>query len=168
MTNYFSTCTGVDEVKSLYRSLARANHPDLGGNTRTMQDINASYHDALKSYDGIKVGQYDNGKERVYRYHYQTEQSVVEKYADILRAKLPGRIVVEICGTWIWVSNTQKDDRTALKALKLLWHAKRIQWFWKPEGQYSRYNANMTNADIRNYYGSKILDKDTESAMVSV
>jgi DnaJ-class molecular chaperone len=44
MSNYFSKCSTVEEVKSLYRTLAKQHHPDLGGDTATMQEINSQYH----------------------------------------------------------------------------------------------------------------------------
>jgi curved DNA-binding protein CbpA len=40
---YFETCNTLEEAKTLYKSLARANHPDTGGDLRTMQEINAQY-----------------------------------------------------------------------------------------------------------------------------
>jgi hypothetical protein len=41
MYKYFENCASLEEAKSLYKKLARENHPDFGGDTRTMQDINA-------------------------------------------------------------------------------------------------------------------------------
>lgn len=43
---YFNTCTTLDELKKEYRRLTMLHHPDRGGDTATMQDINAEY-DAL-------------------------------------------------------------------------------------------------------------------------
>ena len=41
--NYFKECKTIDEVKTLYRSLAKQHHPDRGGVTETMQAINSEY-----------------------------------------------------------------------------------------------------------------------------
>ena len=49
---YFANCNTPEEVKSKYRLLAMENHPDMGGDTRTMQDINAEYLTILKRLDG--------------------------------------------------------------------------------------------------------------------
>lgn len=43
---YFKNITSLAELKKQYRALAIANHPDKGGDTETMQDINAEF-DAL-------------------------------------------------------------------------------------------------------------------------
>lgn len=43
MTQYFSNTNSFAELKSQYKALALANHPDRGGDTATMQAINAEY-----------------------------------------------------------------------------------------------------------------------------
>ncbi len=40
---YFNSCTTIDEVKAQYKKLAKENHPDMGGDTATMQAINSEY-----------------------------------------------------------------------------------------------------------------------------
>ena len=45
---YFKNVTSVEEVKSLYKKLALANHPDMGGDSATMQEINNEFEEAFK------------------------------------------------------------------------------------------------------------------------
>lgn len=40
---YFSNITSLENLKEQFRALALANHPDKGGKTETMQEINAEY-----------------------------------------------------------------------------------------------------------------------------
>ena len=40
---YFTNCSTLDELKKEYRRLAQLFHPDCGGDTATMQRINADY-----------------------------------------------------------------------------------------------------------------------------
>ena len=46
MTKYFVNCKTLDELKKAYKAAAMKYHPDMGGDTATMQQINAE-HDAL-------------------------------------------------------------------------------------------------------------------------
>ena len=39
MTNIFAACKTLDELKKAYKAAALKNHPDLGGDTATMQAI---------------------------------------------------------------------------------------------------------------------------------
>ena len=48
-TDFFKDCTSLDEVKKLYKELALKHHPDRGGETATMQQINAEYESILKN-----------------------------------------------------------------------------------------------------------------------
>lgn len=41
---YFHTITSFAELKKQYRTLAITNHPDKGGDTKTMQEINAEFN----------------------------------------------------------------------------------------------------------------------------
>ncbi len=52
--NYFSDCNSPDEIRTKYRNLVKKHHPDLGGDTKTMQEINTAYEIALKRMDGRK------------------------------------------------------------------------------------------------------------------
>ena len=44
---YFTSCTTLDELKKEYRRLAMIHHPDVGGDTATMQAINAEFEAAF-------------------------------------------------------------------------------------------------------------------------
>jgi hypothetical protein len=43
MKRYFENCKDLDEVKKEYRRLAKANHPDIGGDSEIMKQINSGY-----------------------------------------------------------------------------------------------------------------------------
>ncbi len=46
--HYFSSCQTPDEAKRLCRQLALEHHPDKGGSTQVMQNINIEYAKYLK------------------------------------------------------------------------------------------------------------------------
>ena len=47
---WFGHCATTDELKKHYKNLARQHHPDLGGDLRTMQDINAAFDAACREF----------------------------------------------------------------------------------------------------------------------
>ena len=50
--NYFEGCNTYAEVEARYRELARENHPDLGGDTATMAEINRQHSMARAYFQG--------------------------------------------------------------------------------------------------------------------
>lgn len=55
MVNYFESCTDAASIKRKYIELAKKHHPDKGGDTRTMQEINSQYQTKLK-FSKVKPG----------------------------------------------------------------------------------------------------------------
>lgn len=44
----FENCRTAEELKKAYHAAARANHPDMGGSTEKMQQINAEFEKAAE------------------------------------------------------------------------------------------------------------------------
>src|SRR5690348_1679930 len=92
--NYFSDCKTIDEAKKKFYQLAKIHHPDKGGNTATFQEISNQFEKFKPSSEKF-TGEFDsfNGKE----------------YAAIIEQliKIPS-IIVEVCGSWVWVSGDTK------------------------------------------------------------
>lgn len=146
--NYFTNCRTVEEIKTLYRKLARQHHPDLGGDTATMQEVNRQYHEALAHCDG-QTTRDEQGRAHRYTYNRETEQELMDKIQALLKI-LPAHCEVLLIGRWIWITGTRREDsvaREALKAEKAIWHAKRLCWYWrafqaKHYGRQSRHDLN--------------------------
>jgi len=162
--NYFRGLSTVGDVKSKYRALAKANHPDRGGDTAVMQAINAAYHAALAALDGQEnVG--SDGKPHVYRYDRDVEQEVMDKVVELLGLRLPG-VKIEIIGTWVWVSGDTKPVKELLKAAGLRWHSKRQRWYWR-RFTYRRRYSGASFETLRRMYGSKTFKDDGGKAVVA-
>src|SRR5882724_8116612 len=93
---YFQDCKTIDEVKATYKKLAKQYHPDLGGDTATMQAINTEYAFACAK---IVKGENLTAEE--------TDEQIrlSEEYRQVIEQliNLPG-IIIEVVGNWIWVT----------------------------------------------------------------
>ena len=58
---YFYDCHSLEDVKRKYKELAMLHHPDRGGNTATMQEINNEYEEIQKNplFDFAKQSEED-------------------------------------------------------------------------------------------------------------
>lgn len=163
----FSTCLTPAEIKSLYRNLALENHPDLGGSTRAMQDINAAYLTALKSLDGYKAPENDKGYAWTYRYNEGIEKSVMDKVRDLIALKLPSNVEVWIVGVWVYVKGITFDDtdsRTKVKDLNLKWHGTHKSWYWKPYKGRTHYSGSSFRTIAAVYGAKKVVEDDTKKS----
>ena len=79
---------------------------------------------------------------------------VIEKIINI-----PG-IIIELCGSWIWISGETRGFKEQLKAAGCFWASKKKMWYWRaPEDAvHSRHTKSMT--EIRNKYGSERIYSD--------
>lgn len=150
---YFDNCNNLNELKSLYHKLILENHPDLGGNTRTMQEINAEYdrmHEVLKKAQNREAKVNDQVKETT-----ETPEEFRMVVEQLL--KLDG-IEVELCGAWLWISGATREVKEELKALKCRWSKSKKMWYWRHEEKgcyWSRGSHSMNH--IRSKYGSEKL-----------
>lgn len=160
MINYFENCTTPGEIKARYRELAMKHHPDRGGDTRIMQDINGQYHDLLKSKSGFKF-QRKNGEWKEYKYNFRNEQYIVEALDKLLRLQLPADVEILIIGLYIWVRGDTKPIKEDLKKIDFRWHSKRQCWYWRPAWMTSSYSAQPLET-LMGYYGGRRVEHEGE------
>ena len=165
--NFFPNCETVGEVKSLYRELAKLHHPDLGGDLEMMKQLNLAYHAKLQSLNGQERTA-ENGKTYTYKYNAETEQRVMDKVAEILKAGVGKNWEVEVVGIWVWVSNTARADKDLLNknGCGLKWHSKRSRWYWKPYSSKARYSSQSFDS-LRSMYGSRLFENEKASTMAT-
>lgn len=105
-----------------------------------MKIINDAY-DALKKYAGeMKSEQTDYG----------------DMLNDALNAisGLPA-LVIEICGSWVWVTGETREHKDTLKESGFKWAAKKKAWYFRPEEFSSRSKGTKSLEEIRAKYGSQ-------------
>lgn len=155
---FFTNCRTLDELKAEYRRLAMKHHPDRGGDTRTMQDINGEYEQV---FEILKARHNETHDE-----HHQTTETAAE-YRDIINRlmKLDG-LVIELCGSWLWISGETYAHKDELKAAGCRWSSSKKMWYWRHEED-SRpwHRGKSTIAEIRMKYGSQVFNAAGEEAI---
>ena len=157
--NYFQDCTTVEEIKALYKKLAMENHPDLGGDTATMQEINNQYQQALKKCQGQKSTD-ENGKEHTYKYNESVEVDLMRVISELLALKMDADVY--LIGTWVWILGDTKPHKEQLKELKCRWHAQRAAWYYRDESNRGYGSSKGGLSDIADKYGCKKFSKDDD------
>lgn len=135
---WFNNPQTLEELKKQYKQLAIKHHPDMGGSTQDMQEINAEYEMWFKKFTTEET----------------TETS--EEYRIIIETliNLEG-IEIEICGTWVWITGDTKPHKETLKGIGFKWASKKHAWYWHSEGYKKMHKGNYTLDEIREMHGSQ-------------
>lgn len=151
---YFNQCNTLDEVKATYKKLAMENHPDRGGDTATMQAINAEYAFAsARILKGANLSQEETEQEIRFSEEYRR---VIEQLAN-----LP-MITIELVGLWIWVTGDTYPHRAALKNAGLFFASKKQAWYYRSEEYKVTKGGKKTLDEIRSKYGSEIINRQQQ------
>ena len=156
MYKYF-TAKNLDELKAEYRRLVKKYHPDCGGSVGIMKEIN-NEHDRL--FEELKAKHNAKADE----YHQTTETA--EEFREIIEALLNlDGLVIELCGSWLWISGQTMKHKEALKAAGCRWSSNKKMWYWRHEEDGRRWHkGNRTIGEIRTKYGSQVFTAAGETS----
>ncbi|SEJ16640.1 hypothetical protein SAMN05192553_102723 [Cyclobacterium xiamenense] len=156
-TDYFRDCTSLDEARKTYYRLAMKLHPDKGGDEEQFKELANQFH-AFKPSE--------------FKYENEFSDWNSKAYSGIIEAlmEIPG-IVIEICGSWIWISGETKNRKDQIKSIRAGEHyqrgfsAKKSMWYFSPKGYKKRSSDELDMDSIRNIYGSEELRGNSQKAI---
>jgi len=162
--NYFINCNTMEEAHTLYKALARQNHPDVGGDLRTMQEINAQYAQFCATFARTE------GYERQRQAHSENRKSAadfhnLDEVTEVLRAKIEfalnlGGVDIELMGLWVWLTGETRQHKDAIKAQGFKWAHKKQAWYFAGVPSFNRQEKSLD--EIRSMYGSQKFEKRQE------
>lgn len=156
---YFNNAKTAEELKQLYKKYARDLHPDCNpgkDTTREFQDMQAEYQKTWEKLKNIHT----NAQGETYT---KETSETADQYINIIEALLhiPG-LMIELCGSWLWVTGNTKDVKEQLKTLGFRYSPKKYAWYYH-EGEYHKKGKGEKSlADIRAMYGSEQFATKTE------
>lgn len=155
--DWFPGVKTLDELKAKYRELARKHHPDHGGSTEDMQEINAQY-DKLSQ---VLPKQKADGTTYQPRPD-QREAPEAFRAAVLAVINLEG-VELELCGTWLWATGDTKPHKDTLKAAGYHWSHDKAAWYWHEPGYRKVGKTTMGLDEIRATFGSETVTASTSS-----
>jgi hypothetical protein len=158
-----------DEMKLQYRALCLKHHPDVGGDTRTMQDINAEWADiqAREAWSQAKARQesaHASGQKSAADYHDLDQVTEQLRIMIEWALNLDG-VQVELMGLWVWLTGNTFPHREEFKQwnaehadLKWKWSSNKTAWYFAAVPTFNR--SKTTLDQIRNNYGTKTFSRN--------
>ena len=145
----FRNCKTLDEAKTLYKELCKIWHPDLN-----QKDTTAEFQAMQNEFHAFKP--------ETEKFEGEFEQWNSEEYAFIIDQLLNiENITVTVCGSWIWISGSTKEQKDKIKTvetgetMKRGWSPKKLQWYFSPSGYRKRSKKVLSFDRIRELYGSE-------------
>ena len=147
---FFHDCKTVSEVKAMYKKLAKENHPDLGGSTELMQQINNEY-----AYACVRVAKMANLTQQ----EMDVEMELSELYRETIEKiiHLDG-IVIEVVGHWIWVTGNTRPVKEVLKEAHFYFASKKVAWYFRGD-EYRSKGGKKSLDEIKTKYGCETINK---------
>jgi curved DNA-binding protein CbpA len=142
---YFNQCKTIDDVKHLYKQLAKEHHPDKGGQTATMQEINSEYSFVIaKLLDGMKISDEE----------MQSSILSSERYQNAINAVIGfDKIIIELVGCWIWLTGDTFPIRNYLKQNGFYYSKPKRAWYFRAEEYRAKYSSKMDLEVLKDIYG---------------
>ncbi|KAB7884614.1 hypothetical protein [Poseidonibacter ostreae] len=140
----FKNVTGIKEAKKIYKKLARKLHPDVGGSEEEFKALNAIYTDLIE-----------------HKIYFSNDIKIDIELEKIISLILHfENIIIELVGSWIWVSGDTKEIKEKLKELGFKWASKKKKWYY---GEMKGRNPNQKSMDeIKSKYGCETLKKENK------
>jgi hypothetical protein len=149
---WFIECATLEDVKALYKKLAKQYHPDLGGDTVSMQEINKEYALATaKTVKGTNLSDEEAENEILSSEAYR---KAIEQLIHL------DGITIELVGYWLWVTGNTYPVRVALKKAGFLFAPKKIAWYFRTTEYKVSQSSGKSLDQIRGKYGSEVLNDE--------
>ncbi|WP_113638525.1 J domain-containing protein [Nubsella zeaxanthinifaciens] len=146
---WFGECATLDQVKTLYKQLAKQYHPDVGGDTATMQEVNREFaYISAHFIKGANLSEEETEKEILSSEAYRKAIGAIAHL---------GGITIELVGWWIWVTGDTYAHRKALREAGLMFAPKKLAWYFRTAEYKVSKGGKKSLDEIRAKYGSEVL-----------
>lgn len=143
---YFNSCHSIDDVKHLYKQLAKQHHPDMGGRTETMQEINSEYSYVIaKLLKGSNLTVEEMESSILSSQNYRNAIDSIIGFVNI---------TIELVGTWIWVTGNTYPYKDYLKENGFCYSHPKKAWYYRSEEFKAKFSSKMELSALKRIYGS--------------
>ena len=160
---WFNNPQTAEELKEQYRRLALKNHPDMGGKKESMQEINNEYDSLFARLKDI----HKTVKGDIYTAKKTTTETPEEFRHIIDQLFKMENIVIELCGSWLWLTGNTITYKDELKSMGFKWAVQKKAWYFHHGDYHKRSRKTMTMENIRKMYGSSAIVPESERLQIA-
>lgn len=144
---YFKDCKSIEEVKEIFKKLAKELHPDNGGDAENFKQMMNEYTEAFNRLKNI----HKNANSETYE---KATSETPEQFADVINSIIHLQdVTIEMIGSWVWVEGNTYPYREHLKELHFFYSKNKKAWYYTGEDEKSRRKGRYTLDQIKEKYG---------------
>lgn len=148
--NYFAGCNTNEEIKAMYKKMAKALHPDCGGSEEAFKDLQKQYEEAFNRCGKI----YTNREGQQYEKTSSTETAA--EFMNIINKVIHMEgVTIEIIGSWIWLTGNTKAYKDYIKAAGFFWSKNKNAWYYNGDDKKSKRRGRFTMDELRSKWGTE-------------
>lgn len=157
MMKWFNNCKNQEELRREFRNLCKQLHPDCGGDAELFVQMQELYKQLL-----VKLANSDDKSQ----WFAKKEAQHASEYADLIvqLQKLQG-IVIEQCGSWLWLSGNTLPHKEIIKQFGFKWSKNKTAWYWAPDLSDKRKRGHYSMDTIRTIFGSRVYESERQAAI---
>ena len=144
---WFKDIHTLDELRTMYRKLALLHHPDRGGSTADMQEINNEYDILSKRLINSNTT-FSEGRKSWEEF---VSSEIRNKLNEIIFLE---DIIIEIIGSWIWVTGNTRAVKEQLKLHGFKFSPNKLAWYWQSGDYHKLSKKQFSLDDLRVMFGS--------------
>lgn len=144
--NYFEGIKTLEELRKQYRNLAFTFHPDKGGETAIMQEINNQYEKLSKNLINGNTFFTEERKE----WEHQVSEELRQKLEKVIF--LPN-IIIELIGSWIWITGNTYSIRLILKEEGFKFSSPKSAWYFHSGEYIKKSGISLSMEELKDLWG---------------
>ena len=134
-----------ENIKQAFRKACALYHPDRNpAGLEMMKSVNVAYAHLIGTlYDGSVS---------------PVEGEVNTNFGDELNTAINAVInleglIIEVCGSWVWLSGNTRPHKDTFKTAGYFWASKKMMWYFRPADYKSKGRGSWDMDKIRDSYG---------------
>ena len=161
---YFTTnIQSVEELRQEYHRLAVKMHPDKGGEHEKFVEMQNEYERIMGGAINNAFAQAATDGKRPPQWTASGERAIMEMIDRLM--KVPG-IIIEVCGSWLWIRGQTFPVHEQLKAFGLRYSRSKRAWYWSPYASKGKRRGRYRSMQqVRDEYGSIEMESDAQTVM---
>ena len=152
---YFLPEMKIEELRKAFHAFCLQLHPDKGGDAEAFKAMKNEYDYYSGLLAGAEYGR-STAENRAPRYTAASEKEFRETLEKLLN--IP-KIVIEICGSWLWITGDTFASHEQIKSLGAKFSGQKKAWYWSATMSRGKCRGRFNDLQkIRDRFGSERIE----------